>query len=792
MGAPFGHYSVSRYGILLTARVFPQVLRKFRKNFQSHTDGAEKLNVATESPISEPILTSLDASGLVNQLQALQLAFESSERRVFEKALEESEQRYRDLFDNVLTGVYRTSPKGEIVLANPALARMLGYSPDEKVIIRRQNPEHFELVLRTEGHIRGVEDQWQRKDGCLIAVRETARAVYDDTGSVAFFEGIVEDITSEKRAEQFDRGCRRILEMVARNADLDDIFDSIADLLEAQSPGILCSIMIRREDRVFPVRTSRFYDGLAKVGLPIGTAYGPSSYATATGSNIVIHDVDQSDVLAQVRELSTSYGLKSAWSTPIGSKGIIHGAITMFRTEPYSPDSHELEMTETASRLAAVAIEHRSLYENLHRQATKDRLTGLPNRFVFEETLLGSLATYEKVALLCVDLDRFKEVNDSLGHHIGDRLIQQAAIRMSTQVGDATVFARTGGDEFAIVLPNADRKQAEACAMRLLATLQSVFEVDDYELFVTGSIGIAVYPDDSVTAVELQQKADAAMYRAKNRGKNGYAFYEEQLEKGAKERLETETSLRRALQNGELTLFYQPQVDLDGRLRGMEALLRWEHPKRGLISPADFIPLAEETGLIVPIGSWVIREACRQCACWQKAGFGSVKVAVNVSALQFYFSDLVEIVRSALQASAVPSECLELELTESLIMRNSEDSTRELQRLRALGVTVAIDDFGTGYSSLSYLQKLPVDLLKIDRSFLQDVNAVGTCALIQAITALAHSLGLRVTAEGVETESQLNSIRKIGVDMAQGYLFGRPMPSEMATGYLQNALSVCA
>jgi EAL domain-containing protein (putative c-di-GMP-specific phosphodiesterase class I) len=299
-----------------------------------------------------------------------------------------------------------------------------------------------------------------------------------------------------------------------------------------------------------------------------------------------------------------------------------------------------------------------------------------------------------------------------------------------------------------------------------------------------------MFPSDGVTASELHQKADAAMYRAKSRGKNCYTFYDANLERGAKERLETETSLRRALQNGELKLFYQPQVDLQGNLKGMEALLRWQHPKRGLIPPADFIPIAEETGLILPIGAWVIREACRQCAEWQQTGYKDLKIAVNVSALQFYFSDLLEIVKNALHSCDLRPECLELELTESLIMKNSEDSTKELQRLRSLGVSVAIDDFGTGYSSLSYLQKLPVDLLKIDRSFLQDVDVVGTCALIQAITAVAHSLGLRVAAEGIETQMQLDSIRRIGVDLAQGYLFGHPMPTEVAAGYLHAAYSI--
>ena len=254
---------------------------------------------------------------------------------------------------------------------------------------------------------------------------------------------------------------------------------------------------------------------------------------------------------------------------------------------------------------------------------------------MFEQTLAECLLDRKELAILWIDLDRFKDVNDSLGHGVGDALIKEVANRLHDCTGASGLLARTGGDEFAIVLdPVMGRKHAEACAMRLLAGLQPGFQVGQFELFVTASIGISMFPDDATTAVELQQKADAAMYRAKNRGKNCYAFFEEQLERGARERLEIETCLRRALPNGELRLFYQPQVDLNGELKGLEALLRWEHPHRGVVLPGEFIPIAEETGLIMPIGSWVIREACRQYAEWQKAGLGDIKIAVNVSMLQ--------------------------------------------------------------------------------------------------------------------------------------------------------------
>lgn len=720
-----------------------------------------------------------DAGALIKQLQALQAAFETSEKKVYQEALEASERRYRDLFDNVLTGVYRTSPEGSVLLANPALCRMLGYQPNERPFIRRADGASYEAALFANGEVRALEGVWMRKDGGRVSVRETARAVKDAGGTIIFHEGVVEDITVQKRTELFDRGCRSVLEMVARNEPLNDVLQHIARLVEAASPGRTCLISLFRNGRLHPIPGSPVLGNPAiEHGAPLRAGFGCSVHAATSRRTVVVPVVADSSLFTQIRSRVLELGITSAWSTPVCTKGEVQGTISVWVTELTVPDDHEIAIAETASRLASVAIEHRALYDNLHRQATRDSLTGLPNRCVFEDTLAQCLRDNAKLALLWIDLDRFKEVNDSLGHRIGDALIRQVAQRLSECAREATLLARIGGDEFAIILDApATRKDAEACACRISAELEDAFQIEGYELFVTASIGISMYPEHASTAVELQQKADTAMYRAKSQGKNGYAFFEERLESGARARLETETSLRRALQNNELKVFYQVQVDLDGRPQGMEALLRWRHPKRGLVSPAEFIPIAEETGLIVPIGSWVIGEACRQCAEWQKQGL-NLKVAVNVSALQFYFSDLVEIVRSSLATHRIKPELLELELTESLIMKNAEDAARELQRLRELGVSVAIDDFGTGYSSLSYLQKLPVDVLKIDQSFLQEIHVAGTNVLIKAITQVAHSLGLRVAAEGVETQEQLEALRVIGVDLAQGFYFGRPIPGE--------------
>jgi diguanylate cyclase (GGDEF)-like protein/PAS domain S-box-containing protein len=423
--------------------------------------------------------------------------------------------------------------------------------------------------------------------------------------------------------------------------------------------------------------------------------------------------------------------------------------------------------------------------ERLQYLAYHDVLTELPNRMLLMDRLEHALArvrwTGRQLAVLFLDLDRFKVINDTLGHDFGDRLLQVMAARLRGCVREGDTVARVSGDEFAILLEDlASTEDVVLVARKILDTFAQPFEVFQRELFITTSIGIAVHPADGEDASLLLKHADTAMYRAKEHGRNNYQFYSADMGAKAVEMLALETGLRRALEREELTLHFQPTYDLRSRrIVSAEALLRWRHSELGLVYPVDFIALLEETGLIVPVGEWVLQAACAVARRWQRSGRPSIRVSVNLSAGQFNSPQLVEKVAGALEASGLPSELLELEITESMLMKHAQQTIDTLTALGAMGVRFAIDDFGTGYSSLSYLKRFPIHTLKIDRSFVRDVpdDADGT-AIIQTIVVMAHNLKLQVVAEGVETEQQAGFLRANGCDAVQGYLYSRALPAD--------------
>jgi diguanylate cyclase (GGDEF)-like protein len=426
-------------------------------------------------------------------------------------------------------------------------------------------------------------------------------------------------------------------------------------------------------------------------------------------------------------------------------------------------------------------------------------LTGLPNRVLLRDRIQQAIAQAHRgasqLAVLFIDLDRFKTINDSLGHQLGDRLLQSVASRILVCVREGDTVARVGGDEFVIVIPGVEHaNDAAAVAGKILEVLSSAFHLHGNDLHVAASIGISLYPSDGADAETLMRNADTAMYHAKDMGRANFQFFTQHMNAAAQQRLTLENALRRALEQREFQLEYQPLFDLrDRRITGFEALLRW-HPQGGEpVPPVEFIGAAEDSGLIVPIGEWVLKEALRQGRAWQEMGH-PLMVAVNVSAKQLARSSFVERLRSLIQETGIDPRLVELEVTESVIIEGAGEARAALDHIAALGVGLAIDDFGTGYSGLAYLKRLPIDTLKIDQSFVRDLTLdPDDAAIVTAIVAMARSLGVDVVAEGVETEEQVAELKRLGCHRAQGYLLARPMPGPAATKLLQrNAASAAA
>ena len=420
--------------------------------------------------------------------------------------------------------------------------------------------------------------------------------------------------------------------------------------------------------------------------------------------------------------------------------------------------------------------------QELEFQSRHDILTGLANRLLLRERLEQAMAVTRRSALplwvVFIDLDRFKFVNDTLGHDAGDLVLKNVAERLRDATREVDTVARLGGDEFVLLLPqHGHGEPGTAILQRVLDAVAQPLQLGEYEFFLSCCMGVAVYPDDGDDADTLIKHADIAMYRAKEQGRGHWQFYASSMNTGTLERLGLESELRHALERGQFHLEYQPQLDLDsGAVVGMEALLRWQHPQLGRIAPASFISLAEEMGLIIPIGDWVLRTACAQARAWQLAGHGPLRLAVNLSARQFKQKNLLQAVAQALAETGLAAAQLELELTESMVMHDVEQATAIMRKLKALGVQLSIDDFGTGYSSLAYLRHFPIDVLKIDKTFVSDItHSDDDAAIVRAIISLAHSLRLKVIAEGVETAQQLAFLRQHGCDQMQGYLFSRPL-----------------
>ena len=580
--------------------------------------------------------------------------------------------------------------------------------------------------------------------------------------------------------------------MIAMSAPLEEVLDHLMHLVESQLTGIFGSVLLLDDDGDSPAARRRAEPGG-------GLCQGRRRHAHRSQSRVVRHGrlssgdrhrlrtSTRDPLWEDFRELAATHGYRSCWSTPILShQGAVLGTFALYSTTVREPTAVETGLIDAATRIAGIAIERKQSEDRIHFLANHDALTGLPNRALLKDRLSQALLYAQRydrwVTVVFVDLDNFKIVNDSLGHNAGDELLKTVASRMVGCVRASDTVVRLGGDEFVVLLLDQPKSVdiISETVQKLRAAIARPVNVDGHDLRVTSSIGIANYPNDGMDVDVLLANADAAMYRAKEIGRDNFQYYTPALNTKAHEKFVLQEELRNAVANSEFILIYQPQVDLrSGRIFAVEALIRWKHPTLGMVPPIKFIPIAEETGLIVPIGDWVLHEACRQNKAWQDAGLPHVGVSVNVSARQFREKNLIARVVSALTDSGLEAKYLELELTESLIMQDVEQAVQTMKELQDLGVHLSIDDFGTGYSSLSALKNFPVARLKIDKSFISDLPInENDKAVASAVISFGQKLNLRVIAEGVETDDQVAFLRENNCDEMQGYHFSKPVAAQ--------------
>jgi len=811
-----------------------------------------------------------------------------TERRKAEHALQQSEEKYRVIFDYAPVGIYQSTRDGRIVTANPTLAKMLGYTLEELLTKNLERDVYWdpsqreEMIRRFEpfGYANGVELIWKRSDGSPIHVQINAHGIRSAYGATVF-EGFVYDVSERRRAEEkmaaanaqrkavldaatrvsiiatdphgtitvFNAGAERMLgydaeELIGKRslldlhvpAEVERYGTQLAYELRRMVQGFEVLVLraatedveehewtyLKKNGELLTVAVSvtalRNDEGIITGFLHVGADVTPrkraeemlrkqSAAMTASMDGIgILNDRLEftylNDSLAKLfgyanppeilgRNLCDLYEpheqIRFITSVVplVHQRGRWRGEATGLRHDNTN-FPQEISLTAIAGGDMVCVVrditERTYAEEQIKHLAYHDALTNLPNRLLFKDRLTVALShaqrEHSRLAVLFLDLDRFKVINDSLGHNIGDQLLQAVAARVQACVRESDTVARLGGDEFTVLLPRLHQSDdAAPIAQKIIEAIRHPFHIEGREFFTTTSIGISLFPEDGTDAESLIKNADTAMYQAKEVGRDNYQLFNAKVNAKALQRITLEHGLRKALMNDEFAVHYQPIFDLrSGRVTGTEALLRWRHPEMGAVPPATFIPLAEATGAMIPIGGWALREAVRQAKAWYDAGHTTLTVAVNLSVTQLQQLDLVPRVKEILDELQLPAQLLELEITESSAMLNPEMSVRTLYELKKLGLRISLDDFGTGHSSLSYLKRFPIDTLKIDQSFVHDITTdPDTAAIVQAIIAMAHSLRLKVIAEGVEFAEQANFLRQHGCDQMQGYLIKPPV-----------------
>ncbi|WP_431862530.1 putative bifunctional diguanylate cyclase/phosphodiesterase, partial [Azospirillum sp.] len=643
---------------------------------------------------------------------------------------------------------------GRYLRVNPSLARIYGYDSVDALIgnltdiagqlyVDPGRREAFAALMDSQGVVQNFEARVFRRDGSIIWISENARCVRDPAGAIRFYEGTVQDITERKQHEEKIRL-------------LATVFDSVADGILIVSPELTVQVVNPAYRSITGVEAEDV------VGQPLA---------------ILADGVHPPDFEAELWEAVRRSGRWQGEVTGVRRNGESFAAalaVTTVRAPGGALEHYVLTLADISQRKYQ---EHQIRY-----QASFDRLTDLPNRWLacerMEEAILHAQRFRTKIVVAYIDLDRFKQVNDTLGHHAGDELLKLAARRLRNCTRLSDTVSRLGGDEFLVIAPDAgDRAAGARLAEKILYSMGEPFDLFGQEVYCGASVGLAFYPDDGESTDQLLRNADLAMYHAKRHPEFRFVCYDDGMRDQADRKLGLENDLRRAVANQEFELHFQPKVEMaTNRIIGAEALIRWRHPGRGLISPADFIPLAEDTGLIWEIGAWTLQTAAGKLAEWRSRGLSVGVMSVNLSPRQFQDGRLAALVRTVVAASGVPPEYIELELTEGAMVDDIEKAATILHQLKAIGVKLSIDDFGTGYSSLAYLKRFPIDTLKIDRSFVRDiVTSNSDPAIVGTIVTLADSLGFATIAEGVETHEQAEVLKRQRCQHIQGFLVSRPL-----------------
>lgn len=684
-----------------------------------------------------------------------------------------------------------------LIYVNDGLIQLLGYSREEVI---GQSPMMFfvsdawvDAAPESEpclarilcGQANELTALISKRNGQRLWVHVCATPVFDAQGAVENIVIVLTDITQSKLHEVLQD---KVIGALLKEESLESVLTLLCHEIERIAPEVIVSILsVDPEGILHPLASPGLPTDYSRAieGLPIGPVAGSCGTAAFRGEPVLVTDINNDPLWADYKYLAQKSGLQACWSLPVrNGSGRIAATFALYFRESRGPDPLHAHLVTAGTHLCMLALEREEARQSIRKMAFYDGLTGLPNRIFSlaqaQRNLVEMAREQAELAVLFIDLDRFKQINDALGHASGDELLRVMAQRLRSMLRESDLVGRLSGDEFVMVLPRMNATQVTTFLERLMTLLSRPATIAGTSVVISASVGISLFPADGQDMESLLHRADIAMYQAKRTERGGFSFYVEEMNRIAQDRLVMETALRKALASEGLRLFYQPQIDLDsGRLVGVEALARWTHPTLGEISPTQFVPLAEECGLIGDLSQWVLQEACEQLALWRRQGLVVPSLSINLSPINFHNLNLAELIADQLQRCGLQPADLCVEVTEGVLLCKSPGTEKTIRDLHALGVRLAIDDFGTGYSSLGYLRHLPISELKLDKSFVDDLEHDTSCrALSESVIGIGKGLSLKVVAEGIECAIQRDILRAQGYEIGQGNFFSVPLSGE--------------